>query len=130
MLDGDVLERLLRQVDHLSSEGITNERLGGCVVPTLVDRQRHLRRQVARNRPRPAECNQRARILTRLASQCRVTSPHNKRAHGRIFKPRTATGFSTDRPITPWTLCVPISKIDRRESSESRRSNCRTKHRL
>src|SRR5437773_9870226 len=67
---GGVLARLLRRVDHLTSEETTGERRCGSVALSLVDRLRRLRRQASRNRLAPPLCNPRARILTKLASRC------------------------------------------------------------
>src|SRR5260370_40283942 len=64
-----VLARLLRRVDHLTSEETTGERRCGSVALSLVDRLRRLRGQASRNRLTPPLCNPRARILTRLASR-------------------------------------------------------------
>src|SRR5436309_12147142 len=67
---GGVLVRLLRQVDHLTSEETTGERRCGSVALSLVDRLRRLRRQASQNRLALPLRNPRARILTKLASQC------------------------------------------------------------
>src|SRR5438067_13920869 len=65
-----VLARLLRRVDHLTSEETTGERRCGSVALSLVDRLRRLRGQASRNRLTPPLCNPRARILKKLASRC------------------------------------------------------------
>src|SRR5437773_7455984 len=65
-----VLARLLRRVDHPTSEETTGERRCGSVALSLVDRLRHLRGQAFQNRLAPPLCNPGARILTKLASQC------------------------------------------------------------
>src|SRR6266446_4187584 len=67
---GGALARLLRRVAHLTSEETTGERRCGSVALRFVDLLCRLRRKASQNRLAPPLCNPRAKILTKLASQC------------------------------------------------------------